>query len=515
MNDLIILDKEDEVFLRTSKITIGQQLELGEAFSWKAKDFWFHPKFRAGTWNGTVHFYNRNTYTFPIGLLPYFVNFCKKFNYSYKLNFDISELKCDISDEDIDRLYTSIFKNSFKPRGYQDIAIKKALHSKRGIIEHPTASGKSLILYALIRFVLATTEKKVLLVVPSINLVNQMFVDFKSYGWDNCESYTSLIFGTSKRKDWNKSIIISTYQSIAKKSQEFFNDFGMVLIDECHGGKAISYKYILEKCINAEYRIGLTGSLQDINNKNEKAEYLTIAGYLGPVIAKEKTQDLIEQGFLSKILIANIILKYPEKYINLTKFDSYDYIQEIDIIQSYDKRNKILDYILNHINKDHNILILCHEIDEHLKVVEEYINKYINKHLKNWKLHIIYGQTAANKRENIRQEMIHNGGNILLASYGTLATGVNIPRLHHIIFFSSYKSKIKVLQSIGRGLRKHDSKEKLILWDITDDLTYITYQAGKEIFHKNYVYKHWIKRLEYYKSQGFKFINKQIDLEKL
>jgi len=507
----IILDKVDEVYISPSKITIEQQLELGEEFSCKAKDFWFHPKFRTGEWSGELKYYNRNTNQFPIGLLPQFIRFCKKFNYNYKFNFDISELKCEIDDDDVDKLYKSIFKKGYIPRDYQDYAIKKALRNKRGIIEHPTASGKSLVLYTLIRFILATTEKKVLLVVPSINLVKQMFSDFVDYGWSSCESYATLIYGAAKKRDWNKPIIISTWQSIHKKSPEFFRDFGMVIIDETHGAKAASLKSILEKSSNADYRIGLTGSLQDINIKNEKADFLTISGYLGPVIAKEKTSDLIDKGFLSDIMVANIFIKYPKDIVDLTKYESYSYVEEVDIIQSYANRNKILDYIINHSKKDNNILILCHEIEDHLLVVKD----YIENHFEDWNLHIIYGKTTANQREKIRNEMRGKGGNILLASYGTLSTGVNIPRLHQVVFYSSYKSKIKVLQSIGRGLRKHESKSKLILWDIVDDLTYKTYRAGKEILHKNYVYSHWLKRLSYYKKQGFKFVNKQIDLEKL
>ena len=511
INHEIVLEKVNEVFIRTSKITLEQQLELSEAFSCKIKDWWFNPKVKAGTWDGSIRYYNRNTCEFPTGLLPYFINWCKQFNYNYKFDFDVNDLKCDISDEEIDKIYQKVFKNSFKLREYQNLAIRKALRSKRGIIEHPTASGKSSLIYTLIRFALFTKDKKILLIVPSINLVEQMFNDFIDYGWDTAESYVSLIYGTSKKKDLDKPIIVSTWQSIYKKDISFFEDFGMVICDEVHGTKAISYKSILEKCINAEYRIGLTGSLQDKEDKNDKADHLTIVGYMGPVIARESTRDLIDKGFLSDIKIVNLLLKYEEKYINLTKFESYNYQQEIEIIQEHKKRNKVLDFIINNADKSHNILILCHEIDDHLKIVEEYLRQT----QEGWKINIIHGKINANKRELIRHDMIDNGGNILLASYGTLSTGVNIPRLHQVVFFSSYKSKIKILQSIGRGLRKHNSKDKLILWDITDDMTYKTYNTGREILHQNYVYKHWLQRLKYYKQQGFKFINKEIFLENL
>lgn len=507
----IILDKVNEVYLQTSQISISQQLELSEAFKCKAKDFFFSPLFRSGQWNGDLHFYNKSTRQFPIGLLSFFIKFCKKFNYSYKFNFDVSDLKCEISDEDIEKFYQHIFKNSFKPRDYQDFAIKKALRNKRGIIEHATGLGKSLSIYVLIRFILATTNKKILLIVPTINLVKQMFNDFKEYGWDSCSSYISLIYGTSTKKDWDNPIIISTWQSLYKKSEEFFKNFGMVIVDETHHAKSASIKSILAKCVNADYRIGLTGSLQDKNDKNELADFLTITGYLGPVIARETMIDGINKGYLSDFVIANLILKYPDNLIELTKFDSYNYLQEIEIIQSYSKRNKILDYILNHIKNDENVLILCHEVEEHLKVVAN----YLRENFKNWKLNIIHGRVSIEKREEIRQNVNKTSGNILLATYGTLSTGINIPRLHHIIFFSSYKSKIKIIQSLGRGLRKHETKRRLIVYDIIDDLTYTSYRAGKEIKHKNYVYDHWLKRLKYYSSLGFKFINKRIDLEKL
>lgn len=341
INHEIVLEKVNEVFIRTSKITLEQQLELSEAFSCKIKDWWFNPKVKAGTWDGSIRYYNRNTCEFPTGLLPYFINWCKQFNYNYKFDFDVNDLKCDISDEEIDKIYQKVFKNSFKLREYQNLAIRKALRSKRGIIEHPTASGKSSLIYTLIRFALFTKDKKILLIVPSINLVEQMFNDFIDYGWDTAESYVSLIYGTSKKKDLDKPIIVSTWQSIYKKDISFFEDFGMVICDEVHGTKAISYKSILEKCINAEYRIGLTGSLQDKEDKNDKADHLTIVGYMGPVIARESTRDLIDKGFLSDIKIVNLLLKYEEKYINLTKFESYNYQQEIEIIQEHKKQKKV------------------------------------------------------------------------------------------------------------------------------------------------------------------------------
>jgi superfamily II DNA or RNA helicase len=503
----IVLERVNEVYLKVKEIELGQAYELKEFFTCYATNFMFQPKYKSGDWDGKISFYHLNDKLLSTGLLPAFTRYCKKYGYNYKLDFDATELSNNVTEEEIQNFYKLIFNDTkYFPREYQHKAIFNCIKNKRGVVEHPTASGKSLNIYTLIRFILGIKDDaKILLVVPTIGLVNQMFSDFHDYGWQTAETYCSLIYGTSKKRDWRNPIIISTWQSIYNKPEEYFTDFDAVIVDETHGAKCTSIQSVLKKCINAEYRIGFTATLP--NKKTQKSDVLTIFGYLGPIISQVKSKELIDKGFLSKIKIANIILKHPDETIeDLRKVKNSEI--EIGLINKEPRRNKVLNYIIDHINPDHNVLILCNRIDKHLKIVE----KYINENFPNKKLYVIHGETEADEREVIRKEMNEKNGIILLASYGTMTLGINIPKIHHIISLTSFRSEIKILQIIGRGLRKHDSKDQLIFWDIVDDLTYL---AENGQIYKNYVYKHWLMRLSYYKNQGYKYFNKKLNIEKL
>lgn len=493
---IITIDMLNEVFLRIN-CNIEQAMELKEYTSCYAPNFMFNPRFRAKIWNGKISFFNMKDQTLPIGLLPQFFKFCEEFNYNYQFKFDKLNLYNVISNDELLEFYKVIFKDTeYFPRDYQDESIQKALKNKRGVIVLPTASGKSAVIYCIIRFLLAQ-DKKILLVVPSINLTEQMFTDFIDYGFKNAEDFCSVLYNKSTKYNENRPILISTWQSIYKRPESFFEKFDAVIEDEAHGGKSTSLQTVLKKCINAEYRIGLTGTLP-----TNQAELFTIFGYLGPKIYYKKSKELIDRGVLSKIKIANLVLRYSDNAIQSIKDSTYS--EQTDFVIQYEPRNDIFKFIINKVDQKHNILILCYKI-EHLKNIE----KYIKQNFPNKSLYVVYGKTEADEREEIRKLMEKMDGAILLASYGTLSTGVNIKKIHHVVFASSYKSKIKVLQSIGRGLRKHDSKDKLVLWDIVDNLCF-TKRTGN--IKTNYTYEHWLQRLKFYKEQGFSFLNKEIKI---
>jgi len=503
------LNKIDEVYFQVKNLTRSSALELKEYFSCYIENRWFNPRVKAKIWDGKISFFDWDNQTIPIGLFPQFVKFTKKFNYNYSLNFDHEEILNKISDDEFENLYKAIFKNSsFEPRDYQDESIKKALRMKRGIIESSTGSGKSLIIYSILRFILGISEGKILLIVPNVNLVNQMFSDFQEYGWEQAESFCSLIFSGSKRVNWNCPIIISTYQSIYKKTPDFFQQFQAIIVDETHGAKSSSIQSCLKKATNAEYRIGLTGTMPE-----ELINMYTIYGYLGPKIFEMKSKELIDKGVLSKIKIANLVLEYPKEikhnywHTDDGKVKKTEYQDELEIIYGNENRNKVFEYIINRLNKNDNILILCHKIS-HLKE----IRVYLEEHFKDHDIYEIYGKTEAEERERIRKLTNLQGGTIVLGTFSTMSTGINIKRLHHVIFASSYRSKIKILQAIGRGLRTHESKEKLLVWDIVDDLTWTNRWGDKEVLHLNHVFKHWHERLQYYEKQGFQYLTKKINI---
>jgi superfamily II DNA or RNA helicase len=175
---------------------------------------------------------------------------------------------------------------------------------------------------------------------------------------------------------------------------------------------------------------------------------------------------------------------------------------------AFEPRNRVLDFILDNTPKTENTMILVSRIEKHLKPITDYLTtKYPDRKLK-----VIYGATDALDREKIRADLENETGTILLATYQTVGAGFNVKNLHQIIFFSSYKAKIKVLQAIGRGLRVHKSKQQLIVWDVIDDLSYVT---RNKTVHLNHLAKHFIERRKYYKRSGFKYQNKIIQLESI
>jgi len=379
-------------------------------------------------------------------------------------------------------------------------------------------SGKSLVIYSLIRFIMSCVKRKILLVVPNVSLTMQMFNDFsKDYGWEGVSSFVSVLHHKSKRYDPEKPILISTWQSIYKNAPEFFSQFDAVIVDEVHSAKSISIQTILKHSVNAEYRIGLTGTLPE-----DEIDLNNIFGFIGPKLISVKSEDLIDKGFLSKIIIANLLLQYPKDIIDENKKrikhkisgDTAPYKDEYDFIINYPERNKVFDYIIKNINTSDNVLILCERID-HLKLISEHINGLCGSFGR--KMFMIHGSVDANKREEIRQFTEKNNGVVIVATYGTMSTGVNIKKLHHIIAASSYKSKIKVLQSIGRGMRLHDSKNKMVWWDIVDDMRWEKRKRKdqKDKYEYNYMFKQFLTRLRYYNEQNFNYLNKTINLTEI
>jgi reverse gyrase len=248
---MIEVYKINEVYVQFQKIDISTALELKEFFSFYVDNYWFSPKYKAKIWDGKISLFNWQQHTLPIGLLNQFIKFCEQFNYEYHFNFQKEEFINEISDDDFEKFYDMIFCNStYSPRDYQDDCIKKSLRKKRGIIESPTGSGKSLSIYTIIRFLLGTCEGKILMIVPNINLVNQFFNDCKDYGWEHAESHCSLVFHNSKKMNWNLPIIISTWQSLIKKDENFFQQFQAVVVDECHQSDNNSINKVLKNCIN-------------------------------------------------------------------------------------------------------------------------------------------------------------------------------------------------------------------------------------------------------------------------
>ena len=503
MNDKIIVSKLNEVFLNI-ECSQEQSMELREYFSVYTPNYKFHPKFKMHIWNGKISFYKDNT--IPIGLLAYLISFCEKFKYELVSNIDTSKLSNNISDEEFKIFFDKILPSTgkYQLRDYQEIAIKRLLRDKRGVIQYATSSGKSLIIYALIKYLKEKLDqdKKILLIVPTTSLVLQMTSDFKDYGYQNINDDMAEIYYSSDNKSLSKKIIVSTWQSAQKMSTKLYNSVGAVICDEVHtaGFKSKIVSDILSRCVNAEYRVGDSGTLpKDICN------LLTIYGYLGGKIAEVKSKDLMERGLITNLKIINVIAKYPDSMIKKSSKRSMEvYHEEVAKIQNYKDRNKIFKHIISKINSKQNILILVREID-HINTIEGYIRKQFPDKI----VRCIWGETNPKLREQIRQEAEIKEGMVIISTYSCFATGISIKNLTHVIFGISALSEIKIIQAIGRSLRQHANKKCAYLWDVVDDMTWRK-RTGK--LGTNYIYDQWLKRLEYYKNQEFSCSNVRLNI---
>lgn len=493
MSDLVIR-KENE-----SYVTLGCDEDLNNKFynlfSAYMPGYRFNPRFKNHLWDGKVHCYSPITQTLPIGLVRNLIQYCQSKNINYELE-DYGDMDDVIDKAEMEKIVNS-FIDGFNARDYQINAVYEALTHKKGVLLSCTGSGKSLMIYTFLRYLLQEKNiTRMCLIVPSVSLVEQMYSDFRDYGWEELEDNVEMLY-SGQKPTFKKPILISTWQSLEKEDKEFFEVYEAVVVDECHQAKANVVSKILKSAHNAIYKIGTSGTLP-----TELSEQLQINAVLGNVLFELKSNELIQRGYLTKLDIASIFLKYPEEFIKENKDRTYQ--EEVKMVEEYENRNSVLKFVLGHTPVTHNVLILVNHRN-HLTTVKDYLEtNYPDK-----KVSIITGDVKAKEREAIRTNLEYEDGTILLATYQTMSTGINIPKLHAVMLYSNSKSRIKVLQSIGRGLRKHNTKSKVIIYDIIDDLSYSTRNGRVK---KNYCMQHYDERLQYYIEQEFPVVSISVNV---
>ena len=446
----------------------GIKQELVDFFTFEVPGAKFMPAYRNRYWDGKVRLYNGQTKLIYKGLVDYCVKFAE--DRGYKVLKKLEEVK----KQEIETYHLDL---PLKPRDYQLNTFRTCINAQRRLILSPTASGKSLVIYMLTQHY---KQDKVLVVVPTTSLVYQMKTDFESY---NCKEAIHTIM-SGKEKTTDDRIVISTWQSIYNQPNDWFDQFDVVIGDEAHLYKAKSLTKIMEKLKNTKYRFGFTGTLD-----GSQTHKLVLEGLFGPVFQPVTTKKLIDDKHLADFLIKCITLKYPQDICKRVKDMKYQ--DEIDFITTYEPRNKFISRVCE--AQEGNTLVLFHLID-HGKTIHDLI---LTRKDKDRKLFFVYGGTDAETREQIRAIAETEDNSIIVASFGTFSTGVNIRNLHNIIFASPSKSKIRNLQSIGRGLRKGEKKEKARLIDISDDLRYKS--------HINYTLKHFSDRVKIYNEEKFDY----------
>jgi superfamily II DNA or RNA helicase len=476
----LTIEKVNEVYL---KITTEPHVEheLKDRFTFEVPNKKFMPQYRNRYWDGYVHLYNLKTKRIYVGLLDKIIAFCENSGYSYNfkenkfygLPFEVDEM---VTKEGV-KGFMGAISPEIKPRDYQVDGVYDALRYNRKLLISPTGSGKSFMIYCVVRYHVAK-KNRILLVVPTTSLVEQMYKDFSAYGWD-VENHCHRIYAGRERVNTNE-VTITTWQSVYQLDKKFFEEYDVVIGDEAHLFKSKSLVGIMDKLADAKYRYGFTGTLD-----GSQTHKWVLEGLFGPSYKVTGTKKLQDEGYLASLDIQCLVLKYKPQ-----KFDTYE--DEIQFLIGNEKRNNFISNLS--VGTKGNTLVLFARVEKHGAILYDLIN---NKVKGDRKVFFIHGGVDAENREQVREITEREDDAIIVASYGTFSTGINIKKLHNVIFASPSKSRVRNLQSIGRVLRKGKDKTKAKLYDIADDLT-----IGSR---KNYTLNHFIERIKTYVSEQFNY----------
>ena len=485
----LIISKKNEVYL---KINAEPHIyyELSDQFTFDIPNAKFSPAYRNKYWDGKIRLFNTQKGEIYAGLLDRIIQFCKDHEYTYEfidseyygLPFEVNDF---ISLEGVKDYMNSISK--YRPRDYQIDGVCDALRHNRKLLISPTASGKSLMIYSIVRYYVGN-KKNILIVVPTTSLVEQMYKDFADYGWD-VGSFCHKVYA-GKERETDSQVIITTWQSIYKLPRKYFERFSVVIGDEAHQFKSKSLISIMTKLDGTKYRFGFTGTLD-----GSETHKWVLEGLFGPSYKIIKTDELMKKGHLAKLDINVLLLKHPPN-----KFENFE--EEVQYIIGHHKRNNFIKNLA--LDLKGNTLILFARVEKHGEPLYNLINS--NNIIENRNVFFIHGGVETEDREKVREITEKENDAIIVASYGTFSTGINIKNLHNIIFASPSKSRIRNLQSIGRVLRKGNQKTRATLYDIADDISYKS--------RKNYTLNHLIERIKIYNEENFDYDIVNIPLKK-
>jgi len=482
------ISKKNEVYLQVDSDP-HVFYELSDQFTFELPGAKFMPQYRNKYWDGKIRLFNVKNGEIYVGLLDKIQKFCEDHEYTYEFldnkffgtPFEVNE---NISYEGVKDYMTSISR--YSPREYQVEGVYDALKHNRRLLISPTASGKSLMIYSIVRYYVER-QQNTLIVVPTTSLVEQMYKDFADYGWD-VGSFCHKIYA-GKERETDSQVIITTWQSIYKLPRKYFERFSVVIGDEAHQFKSKSLISIMTKLHKAKHRFGFTGTLD-----GTQTHKWVLEGLFGPSYKIIKTDELMKKGHVAKLDINVLLLKHKPQ-----KFEVFE--DEVQYIINHEQRNKFIRNLA--LDLKGNTLILYARVEGHGRVLYDMIN---NNVLEQREVFFVHGGVAAEDRERVREITETQNNAIIIASYGTFSTGINIKNLHNVIFASPSKSRIRNLQSIGRVLRKGNNKTKATLYDIADDISYKS--------RRNYTLNHLVERIKIYNEENFNYDIISIPLKK-
>lgn len=505
------------IICETDNIAEKRQLQL--AFTMHIPNWWVIKK-KAPFANVDETFMNSYG-MIPTGLWLQLVNICKKYNISLQFSEDFNcRIKdCNLSKEDFDNYISSLFTNpEFAPKQYQLDAVFNVLQYKNCCIEVSTSGGKTLISYMLFKYMIDKLGiKHILYITPKTVLTTQSSEKFAEYdtknGINSNWTYGEIHAAAKKQETYDETIVFGNYQSLCRKKADFFKKYDVVICDECHHANTKSIKGILKKCVNAKYKIGMTGTFP----KEDTYENYSVQSFIGPVVYRLTSYDLInKENFATPVVVSCIEMKYLDRErlealynLRITK-DRNDptaggklYTAEKNIARESKLRFK---YICDMIMKTtKNTLVIFSDIQNEYGVkVYNYVKDNSDKNV-----YYIDGSTPTNNRESIKESMEEDtdGNTIIVASLGCFTEGIDIANMWNIFLIESTKSDNTLAQLLGRGMRRYPGKEKTIMIDFVDDFRY-----GQGYYSDNYLYRHGKERQGIYKKRGFSYSIVHVDL---
>ena len=482
--------KKDHVHLRISASPSVLQ-EISDFFTFEVPGAKFTPSYKFKQWDGKIRLLHMFSGELYLGLHKQLKEFCQTRGYVYS-SVGIEDSTSSVTPKELkvfmNGLSLCAHGTDIEIRAYQIEAMLEAINRKRVLMLSPTASGKSLILYGLVRWYQPQVRQQ-LIIVPNTSLVEQMYTDFQEYstknGWNGKTECACIYSG--KEKVFSAPVVISTWQSLFRKPKAFFERFDVIYGDEAHLYTAKSLTGIFHKTTNTPYKIGTTGTLN-----GTKCHEMVLEGLFGPVYKVTTTKQLMDDNYLADLFIHCLVLEYSPAEKKAAAKKTFRYADEMQFLVAHPARNAFIKQLA--LNQEGNTLLLFQFVKKHGTLLYGMIREAVRDERK---VFFVHGEIDAEDRERIREIVEHETNAIIIASVGVFSQGVNIRNLHNIILASPSKSRIRNLQSIGRGLRTADDKIRCTLFDIADDLSWKS--------HSNHTLLHFIERVKIYAEEVFRY----------
>jgi len=448
----------------------------------------------------------------PVGLWSYLISVCQlnRVPIIFEDGFEAKICNMNIQYPAFKQFVNGLFeKSEMTPMDYQVESAFNLVRYRNSCAEISTSGGKTLMAYILFRFFIYYLGfKHILYVTPKTELTTQSYNKFRLYDKENgldSDWTGALIFAKAKKKEvYDDNIVFGNYQSLHRKDSSFFEKYDVVIIDEAHHGAADSIQKILNACVNAKYKIGMTGTFPSEGS----FENFVLQSYIGPVVYRLTSFDLINKhNFATPVFITAINMKYlgttdlMNVQLALKKKEKDDVDEGGRILRAEQKLVWDSEVRLNYIcgivgGAKKNSLVIYGDI-------QNGYGKKIYERLKNTTTKDVFyidGKTDSKTRDRYKQAMEDDGtGNtVIVSSMGCFTEGIDIANLWNIFLVETTKSENTLAQLLGRGMRRFPGKDKTMLIDFVDD-----FRSGAKGSIDNYLYSHGKKRQSIYAKRGF------------